>query len=164
MNRKVENVLADYYQNVNKVNRLMKELKRVRQRMEEIELRIRNTEVFIGLESKSITFEERVQSSSTGESYQEKELQKAISKLEKEYKSNLVEEIVLERDIRILEKDTWIIEDQLQLLPDDEKLFIELKYRDDFSNEYIAKKLAVSTSTLYRIKGNVINKFVEVLM
>lgn len=83
---------------------------------EKIRQDIKETNIFLEEESRSMTYEERVQSSSSGSSYAEKEMIRQIEKLKRELKSTIRYSLKLKVKAREIKKEIADIEYAVSLL------------------------------------------------
>ena len=123
---------------------------------EVIEHDIKHTNVRIDPYQNGIGINERVQTSSTGTSYAEKEIMKEIERLEKERVSIIKQILKYKAKKRELENYISNIEFNINMLNEENKRFLELKYSDEAGVVEIAHKMNMSLATVYRIREEII--------
>ena len=155
--KKTEGRLYRFYEDQQKIKCLELECIDLEQQKEKIRKDIQETNVFIEEESKSITYEERVQTSSNCTSYAERALINEIDKLEKEW--IYVRKKLLKKRVKIreLERKNINIKNNIEMLSEENKRFIELKYGDKKSFEEIGQVLNMGKTTAYRKREELIN-------
>ncbi|GAA0115715.1 hypothetical protein [Clostridium senegalense] len=155
--QKTEGRLYRFYEDQQKIKCLDLECVDLEQQKEKIRKDIQETNVFIEEESKSITYEERVQTSSNCTSYAERALINEIDKLEKEW--IYVRKKLLKKRVKIreLERKNINMKNNIEMLSEENKRFIELKYGDKKSFEEIGQILNMGKTTAYRKREELIN-------
>lgn len=155
--KETEEKLKNYYRKDKLLNSYMGKIELLKKQIKFIDEKIKNTNIIIPEESRSISYEERVQTSSDGCSYAEKMAIKIIDDLirEKAYKIKEINDT--ETKIRKIEADNKIIDDNIKEMEEEYKRFIEFKYRDEKNNREIALKLHKSESGISRIKKLALN-------
>lgn len=154
--RRTEGRLYRYFEDKQKIKCLELECIDLNQQKERIRKDIQETNVFIEEESKSITYEERVQTSSSNSSYAEKALINEISSLEKEWIYIRKKLLKKRTKIREIERRVSHIKNNLAMLSEENKRFIELKYGDKKSIEEIAEIMNLARATAYRKREDLI--------
>lgn len=154
--KRTEGRLYRYFEDLRKIKCLELECESLEKQKEIIKKDIRETNVFIDEESKSMTYEERVQTSSSNTSYAERALINEIDKLEKEW--IYVRKKLLKKRIHIRELERKIsnIKSNLEMLSEENKRFIELKYADKKSFEEIGQALNMAKATAHRKREELI--------
>ena len=154
--RKTEKKLYNYFDKDVLLKSYKEKLEYLLDYQEELELKIKNVDVEINADIKAINYEERIQTSSDGTSYAERMLIEITDDLIKE-KCRVKKEIIsLQTRIKRIGEANKIIENNISLLKDDFKKFIENKYRDKKSNREIALSMNMSEPTITRIKTQVL--------
>ncbi|MBY7043888.1 hypothetical protein HYI16_17835, partial [Clostridium botulinum] len=90
---------------------------------------------------RSRTYDEIVQTSSNGTSYAERELIRQIERLEIELGEKIKKKGKVEYKIREIEEEISVMEDNLSSLNEENKKFIELKYGENKSVDWIAVEM-----------------------
>ena len=155
----IEKKLYDYYETEKILSSLKFKIGMIEEQIEEIEERIAGTKINIdddGLQA--INYYERVQSTSTGESYAEKAVINQIDSLEKECLAKREIKSSLEKKVRNIKLDKSVLEYNIKLLSEKDKKVIEDKYKKHIPDWKIAEDLHVGSSTAYRIRARVINE------
>jgi hypothetical protein len=155
--REIENKLRRYYESDKKINSLKKEIKLLDQQIEQIDNDLRECNIHIEPESKSPSFEERVQTSCDGTSYAEREVMRVT-----ELKIRRMTEKQLERErkkeqIDKIELDRIVIQDIVNGYSEELKLLIEYKYKKRLNEVQISNKMNISQSQINKKKNKVLN-------
>lgn len=148
--RRTEGRLYRYFEDKQKIKCLELECIDLDQQKERIRKDIQETNVFIEEESKSMSYEERVQTSTNCTSYAERALINEISNLEKEWIYIRKKLLKKRTRIREIERRVSHIKNNLAMLSEENKRFIELKYGDKQSLEEIGQVLNIAKTTAHR--------------
>ena len=154
---KTEWKLYRYFEKDKKIKSLDNKIRLLESHIKLINEKIKNMDISIPIESRSISFDEKVQVSNDGTSYVERTMINIIDRLEREIINNKDEIIKLEELIRKIKEDNIMLYDYIIYLNNDYKNFLEYKYRDKLKNWQIANKLNISEVTCTRIKRELIN-------
>ena len=154
---KTEWKLYRYFEKDKKIKSLDNKIRLLESHIKLINEKIKNMDISIPIESRSISFDEKVQVSNEGTSYVERTMINIIDRLEREIINNKDEIIKLEELIRKIKEDNKMLDDYIIYLNNDYKNFLEYKYRDKLKNWQIANKLNISEVTCTRIKRELIN-------
>lgn len=154
---KTEWKLYRYFEKDKKIKSLDNKIRLLESHIKLINEKIKNMDISIPIESRSISFDEKVQVSNDGTSYVERTMINIIDRLEREIINNKNEIIKLEELIRKIKEDNKMLDDYIIYLNNDYKNFLEYKYRDKLKNWQIANKLNISEVTCTRIKRELIN-------
>lgn len=154
--RKTEGKLRNYFHEEKTIEGLKHRIKILERQINEIDQELKKCIVNIEPESKSPGFGERVQSSSDGTSYAEREViritdLKAKRKLAKEIE---IEEI--KEKIENIELDNSILEYNLQYINEEWYRLLELKYKFKKNEVQISLEMNVSQSQVNKIKQKAI--------
>lgn len=154
--RKTEGRLYRHYNTLQKIKCFELECEDLEKQKERIKKDMQETNVIIEEESRSITFEERVQTSSSGGSYAERALIQEVDKLEKEW--IYIRRKLLKKKIRIreLERQVSTLKNNIFMLSEENRRFIELKYGDKKRVEEIADILSMARTTAYRKRDEIV--------
>lgn len=154
--RKTEKKLYNYFGKDKKINSINRKISLLKKQIEDIESKLRNVNISIPEESKSMTYEERVQTSSDGASYAERTLMRITDKLIAE-KARKEEEITdLEEELRDIEADNIIMGDNIGDLSEEDKKFLKIKYGEKQKDWQIGFKLGISQSSATRIRQGLV--------
>ena len=154
---KTEWKLYRYFEKDKKIKSLDNKIRLLESHIKLINEKIKNMDISIPIESRSISFDEKVQVSNDGTSYVERTMINIIDRLEREIINNKDGIIKLEELIRKIKEDNKMLDDYIIYLNNDYKNFLEYKYRDKLKNWQIANKLNISEVTCTRIKRELIN-------
>ncbi|MDD7374042.1 MAG: DUF1492 domain-containing protein [Sarcina ventriculi] len=154
---KTEWKLYRYFEKDKKIKSLDNKIRLLESHIKLINEKIKNMDISIPIESRSISFDEKVQVSNDGTSYVERTMINIIDRLEREIINNKDEIIKLEELIRKIKEDNKMLDDYIIYLNNNYKNFLEYKYRDKLKNWQIANKLNISEVTCTRIKRELIN-------
>lgn len=154
--RNTEKKIYNYFKKDKVINSLKHKTNILNKQVEQIEEKLRNTDVNIPEESRAMTYEERVQTSNTGESYAERTLMRITDNLLKE-KSRKFEEIAdIDEQIRTIEVDNVIIGDNIGGLRKEDFEFLETKYKKELPDWRVGVKLHLTRSNVTRKKQKLI--------
>jgi len=155
--RKTEEKLRNYYKKDRVLKGMERRIKLLNEQIDILDYKLRNNIIKIPLESKSPSFEERVQTSSTGESYAEKTMLRIAGKMEDEISSKREEVAELEIAILNIKADNDTIDDNLKILAPEYQKFLELIYGKERKKEWqVGMILGIDQSTVNRTKQRLI--------
>ncbi|MHC1681373.1 MAG: hypothetical protein AB6733_00170 [Clostridiaceae bacterium] len=159
--RKTEGRLYRHYRQLREIEKLKHRVQFLNFQKERIRLDLRETNVYLVPESRSIEFGERVQSSPTGESYAEKSLMREITILENEWKN--VRRRIVKNNIKMREMEAQAsdMEFIIKLFNEEGRRFIHLRYYEANSLDAIAKQLNMSKATASRARKEIIEKIAK---
>ncbi len=160
MFKAVERKIYNYYEKEELIKSIRYKIEKLEAQIKQIDADIKNNNVNIEAGYSSIVWEERVQRSSDGTSFAERELVKAIEKLEREKESKLAKISELKAEIREIEEGFAEIEYNINTLKDEDLKFLELKYkvRPRLSVEIVASRLSMSRSAGYDKRKRLISE------
>ncbi|AJA42577.1 putative transcriptional regulator (endogenous virus) [Clostridium phage phiCT453B] len=160
--RKTEGRIYRYYKQLKEIDKFEYICRQLEEQKEKIRNDIKETNIFIEEESRSITYEERVQTSSTGSSYAENECIRQIEKLEKEWKYVRRKLLRKKARIRELERQVTPLKYNINMLSEESKRFIEWKYAEGKSVDWIANKMyGGARSTAYRKREELVENIAQ---
>lgn len=154
--RKTEKKLYNYFGKDKKIRGINKKISLLKQQIDDIEEKLRNVNITIPEESKSMTYEERVQTSSDGTSYAERTLMRITDKMIVEQARKKEEIAELEEELRNIEADNIILEDNIKDLNEEDRKFLKIKYEDKLKDWQIGFKLDIAQSTATRIRQKLV--------
>lgn len=125
----MEQKLRDYFNADKRKSVLNTKLDILKRQIDEIERKLKNVAVDLPEESRSITYEERVQTSPTGESYAERTLLRITDKLLKERSWKREQVADIEETLRYMEADNAVIEANIKDLRIEDLSFLKEKYK-----------------------------------
>lgn len=145
-----ERKLYNYFKKDKKTNSLKRKITLLNKHIEQIEYKLKHVDISIPEESKSMSYEERVQTSSTGESYAERTALKITDRLIIEQSRKIDEISELEEEIRNIEADNIIIEENIKLLRKEDVEFLKSKYDKELPDWEVGINLNMSQSKVTR--------------
>lgn len=157
--RATERKLYNYFSKDRKVNAINRKIELLNKQIEEIKTKIQNNDIFIPEESRSITYDERVQSSSDGTSYAERTAVRIVDNLEKERVRKSEEISHLEEELRTIEADCCIIGSNMNFLKDEYIEILKTKYSSDkfnIADWEIGQRINKSEVSVYRLRCRLI--------
>ncbi|WP_409068821.1 hypothetical protein ACFLKB_17445 [Clostridium sp. FAM 1755] len=159
---RTEERLYRYFTSKKELDKLKNRVNHLSNRIEIIMDKIKNNNVTLGEESRSRTYDEIVQTSSNGTSYAERELVRQIEKLEIELGEKIKKKGKVEYKIREMEEEISVMENNLSSLNEENKKFIEFKYGENKSVDWIAVEMfGRARSTAYRKKNELIERVAQ---
>lgn len=161
--RRTEGVLYRHYRKLRNIENIEEEIKELQRQIEEIRKDVRETNIYIepGL-NMGISYDERVQTSTDETSYAEKETIRQIEKLEKEWK--YVRRKLLKKKARIREFERQVapLKYNINMLSEESKRFIEWKYAEGKSVDWIANEMyGGARSTAYRKREELVENIAQ---
>lgn len=159
--RKTEGKLYGYYKSKRKIESLRSRIAWLEEKIKEIENDIKITNVTIDYYQNGIGINERVQTSSKGISYVESEIVKAIDRLEREHCEKTKQLLRVKAKLREIEGYTSHMEYNINMLNDEDKRFIELKYGDEANILKIARVMNMAQATTYRKREELIENIAQ---
>lgn len=150
--RKTEGRLYRYFRYKKEIQNMKRRIEFLEEQVNEIEISIKNVHKYINVDpyQNGAGISERVQTSSNGTSYVEGEMEREVTKLEKEQCNKIKKIHKLKASIR--EKESYVksMDFNIEMLQEEDKRFIELKYGDEEEVPIIAIKLSMARATAYR--------------
>ncbi|WP_040328423.1 hypothetical protein [Clostridium ihumii] len=154
--RKTEKRLYNYFNQDKKLKSINFKVNLLRDQVNQIEYRIKSTDINIPADIPAIDYSEKVQSSTECTSYVEKTMIKIIEDLIIE-RSRIVENInKLEKEIRNIMASNAIIEFNLKYMREEDLNFLKLKYKEGLKDWQVGQKLGMSQSTATRTRQNLV--------
>lgn len=157
----MESKLRDYFNRDKRMRVLNMKLNILKKQIDEIEYKLRNVKVDLPEESRSMTYEERVQTSPTGESYAERTLLRITDKLiqEQYWKKEQVEAI--EERLRNMEVSNSVIKENIKDLRIEDQEFLKEKYKFGKADWQVGMKFNMTqgavTKRRHRLIKNIAN-------
>ena len=152
----IEDKLYNFFNKEKKIAALRYQIEILRKQIERLYKDLRECNITIEIESSSLGFEERVQTSSNGTSYAEREV---IRITDLKLKRKAEKEVEIEEFLALIDKielDNAILEYNLQFINEEWHKLLELKYKDKKSEQQIAIEMNMSQSQVNKIKQKVI--------
>lgn len=164
--RKTESRLYRYFRYKKEIVNSKRRIEFLQNKINEIDYSIKNVHKYINVDpyQNGAGISERVQTSSTGTSYVEAEMIKEVSKLEREQCAMFKN--VLKLEVKIREKESYIrnMDTNIEMLNEEDKRFIELKYGDEKEVPYIAMQLNIAQATAYRRREELIKNIADFMV
>ncbi|AQW23478.1 hypothetical protein [Clostridium perfringens] len=154
--KKTEWQLYNYFEKDLKIKAAESKRDLLKKNIEELERKIKTTDVSLSPDVKSIGFSERVQTSNDGVSAAEKNMINLIERLEREIEKK--EEQIVDLELFIMEsrEENKILDDYVGWLGENHRKFLEYKYKNKLRNWEIANNLNISEVTCTRMKNDLI--------
>ncbi len=154
--KKTEDKLYNYFNKEKKIATLNYRIQILKKQIYEINQELKECNVNIEIESSSPGFEERVQSSSDGTSYAEREVIRITDLKLKRKLSKEIEIEELKEKIENIELDNSILEYNLQYINKEWYKLLELKYKFKKNEVQISLEMNISQSQVNKIKQKAI--------
>lgn len=154
--RKTEKKLYNYFRKDRKISGLSRKIELLKKQLEEIDHKLKSIDIDIPEESRAMTYEERVQTSSDGSSYAERAAMRITDNLLKEYARKNEEISYIEAEIRNIEADNIIIGANINGLRDEDIEFLKEKYAKEFPDWEVGMNLNMSQSKVTRKRQKLI--------
>ncbi|WP_300382083.1 hypothetical protein [Clostridium sp.] len=160
--KETEEKVKRYYQKEDKIKSINKQISLLKNQVDRIEKDLRDRNFSIDPEqSSSSSFEERVQSSSNGACYAEREIIRVTEIKIKRIEEKKVEIERLEELKDIIDRDSIQIEDIIIQLNDELKNLLEMKYKKKFNEYKISQEVHLSQSQVNKKIRRSINAIQE---
>ncbi|MDU4882978.1 hypothetical protein [uncultured Clostridium sp.] len=161
--RKTEGRLYRYFENISKIFALEKEIVELDKRYDNVEDILKNSNFDFDISIVSLGFEERVQTSFSGESAIEKQILNQAERLLKEQR--LIRKKQLKNKIQIneLERNNIKLRVAIAMLEEEDKKFIFYKYNKKLSVEAISEEFNLSIRTTYRLRKRIIKEIMKLI-
>lgn len=154
--KQTEDKLYNYFNKEKKIATLNYRIEVLKKQIDKINQELRECDVNIEIESSSPAFEERVQSSSDGTSYAERELIRITDLKLKRKLSKEIEIEEIKEEIENIELDNSILEYNLQFINEEWYKLLELKYKFKKNEVQISLEMNISQSQVNKIKQKAI--------
>lgn len=154
--RKTEGKLYRYYESKKHLFGLNEKISRLEYHKDVIEYDIRHTNIRIDPYQNGAGINERVQTSSSGTSYAEQEIIREIERLERERVKIVKQILKTKAKKRELENYISNMDFNINMLNEESKRFLELKYSDKAKIIAIAQKMNMAVATVYRIREEIV--------
>lgn len=154
--KKTEDKLYNYFNKEKKIATLNYRIEVLKKQIDKINQELRECDINIEIESNSPGFEERVQSSSDGTSYAEREVIRITELKLKRKVSKEIEIEELKEEIENIELDNSILEYNLKYINEEWYKLLELKYKFKKNETQISLEMNISQSQVNKIKQKAI--------
>ena len=160
---KTEGRLYRYFENISKISALEKEIVELDKRYDNVEDILKNSNFDFDISIGSPGFEERVQTSCSGESAIEKQILNQAERLLKEQRLIRKRQFKNKIQINELERNNIKIRVAIAMLEEEDKKFIYYKYHKKMSMDNIGNELALSRRTIYTLRKRIIEEVMKLL-
>lgn len=154
--KKTEDKLYNYFNKEKKIATLNYRIEVLKKQIDKINQELRECDINIEIESSSPAFEERVQRSTDGTSYAEREVIRITDLKLKRKLSKEIEIEELKEEIENIELDNSILEYNLQYINEEWYKLLELKYKFKKNETQISLEMNISQSQVNKIKQKAI--------
>lgn len=154
--KKTEDKLYNYFNKEKKIATLNYRIEVLKKQIDKINQELRECDVNIEIESSSPGLEERVQTSSDGTSYAEREVIRITDLKLKRKLSKEIEIEEIKEEIENIELDNSILEYNLQYINEEWYKLLELKYKFKKNEVQISLEMNISQSQVNKIKQKAI--------
>lgn len=154
--KKTEDKLYNYFNKEKKIATLNYRIEVLKRQIDKINQELRECDVNIEIESSSPGFEERVQTSSYGTSYAEREVIRITELKLKRKVSKEIEIEELKEEIENIELDNSILEYNLKYINEEWYKLLEFKYKFKKNETQISFEMNISQSQVNKIKQKAI--------
>ena len=160
---KTEDQLKRYYRYKKQINKKYRKVEMLEEQIKAIDNQIRNVHNYISLDvfPPGSGVGERVQASISGSSYMEKQMEQEVTKLEKRKVEKIKQKIKAESKIMDMQSFIRIMDTNIEMLNEEDKRFIELKYGDEKEVPYIAMQLNMAQATAYRHREELVENIAD---
>ena len=161
--QKTEGQLSRYYEYKSKIQKFRRKADDLEDQIISLDNQMRNVHKYINLDTmpSSAGCGERVQSSISGTSYMEKQMEQEVTKLEKRKIEKIKAKIKTENKIADMQSFIRIMDSNIENLSEEDKRFIEYLFGSTSSIPYIAMKLNMAQATAYRRKDDLIKNIAD---
>lgn len=160
--RNMERMLYNYFIKDEIIKSKKELIQMLEKQIDKLEEQIKTNNVKIEPElNMGISYDEKVQTSTDGTSYAEKAVIRAVEGLEMDKAEKLEEIFKLEKDIMDIERESKIIELNVGMLSEEDKRFIEMKYKERMSVEEIAERINLSRTAGYNKRDKIVENIIH---
>ena len=154
--KKTEDKLYNYFNKEKKIATLNYRIEVLKNQIDKINQELRECDINIEIESSSPAFEERVQRSTDGTSYAEREVIRITDLKLKRKLSKEIEIEEIKEEIENIELDNSILEYNLKYINEEWYKLLELKYKFKKNETQISLEMNISQSQVNKIKQKAI--------
>lgn len=159
--REMEQKLFNYFNKDKRVSVLSKRLRILKKQISEIEYKLRNIDVDLPEESRAVGYDERVQTSPTGESYAERALLRITDKLLKEQSWKKEQAADIEEALRNMEADNAIVEENIKDLRTEDFELLKEKYKYGKKDWQLGMKFNMSAGGVTKRRHRLIENIID---
>ena len=154
--KKTEDKLYNYFNKEKKIATLNYRIEVLKKQIDKINQELRECDINIEIESSSPAFEERVQRSTDGTSYVEREVIRITDLKLKRKLSKEIEIEEIKEEIENIELDNSILEYNLKYINEEWYKLLEFKYKFKKNETQISFEMNISQSQVNKIKQKAI--------
>ena len=157
--KKTESQLYRYYEYKSKIQKFRRKVDDLEEQIISLDNQMRNVHKYISLNTMppSAGCGERVQSSISGTSYMEKQMEQEVTKLEKRKIEKIKTKIKTEAKIMEMQSFIRRMDTNIEYLLEEDKRFIEYFYGAKEKIPFIAMQLNIAQATAYRKREELVN-------
>ncbi|MFR1830517.1 MAG: transcriptional regulator [Clostridium butyricum] len=161
--KKTESQLYRYYEYKSKIQKFRRKVDDLEDQIISLDNQMRNVHKYISLDTMppSAGCGERVQSSISGTSYMEKQMEQEVTKLEKRKIEKIKTKIKTEAKIMEMNSFIRIMDSNIENLSEEDKRFIEYFYGAKKKIPFIAMQLNLSVPTCYRHREELVKNIAD---
>ena len=161
--QKTEGQLYRYYRYKKQISKKYRKVETLEEQIKTIDNQISNVHNYITLDTMppGAGCGERVQSSISGSSYMEKQMENEVTKLEKRKVEKIKQKIKTESKIMEMQSFIRIMDTNIESLREEDKRFIEYFYGEGQNVPYIAMQLNLSVPTCYRHREELVENIAD---
>lgn len=159
--KKTEGTLYGYFKDKDRLEAVKKEKETAENLIELLKKNIKECNVSIDPYRPGAGEGERVQSSPSTSSYVEKEIIKAIDDMERELVKRIRSKYKLEAEERNLMFKISKLENNIEMLNDECKKFLNLKYKDKLGMREIALEMNMSKNKVYDFRERLVEDIAQ---
>ncbi|MGX7745674.1 hypothetical protein [Rhodopseudomonas parapalustris] len=159
--RKTEGRLYRYYKQLRIIKKLKSRSVLLYQQILEIQQDMKDTNVKIDYIQPGVVLGERVQTSSSGISFAESQIMHSIESLEIEAKNKKKKMLKIRAKIRELTENNQDMQENINMLSEENKRFLEYKYDEKLNPNEIAEKMNMASATAYRKRSELVENIAQ---
>lgn len=161
---KTEGRLYRYFEYKNKIHKFERKVEDLEQQIISLDNQMRNVHKYINLDTMppgGTGVGERVQTSISGTSYMEKQMEQEVTKLERRKIEKIKSKIKTENKIMEMQSFIRIMDTNIENLSEEDKRFIEYFYGAKKKIPFIAMQLNLSIPTCYRHREELVKNIAD---
>lgn len=163
--RHTESQLYRYYKYKRRIQQFKRKVDDLEDQIISLDNQIRNVHKYINLDTMPpcAGCGERVQTSISGTSYMEKQMEQEVTKLEKRKIEKIKNKIKTEAKIMEMQSFIRIMNTNIEYLSEEDKRFIEYFYGAKKKIPFIAMQLNLSIPTAYRKRDDLVRNIADLM-
>ena len=161
--KKTESKLYRYYEYKSKIQKLRRKVDDLEDQINTLDNQIRNVHKYIHLDTMppGSGCGERVQTSISGTSYMEKQIEQEVTKLERRKIEKIKSKIKTENKIADMQSFIRIMDTNIEYLSEEDKRFIEYFYGAKKKIPFISMQLNLAVATCYRRREEIVRNIAD---